>query len=292
MTAVLALAASLFWGFSDFGGGLLTRRFPALTVVVTSQAVVVVVLGAIVIATGGWSEAGPRLWFAAAAGVAHTVGLLCFYRALSRGPMGVVSPLATIGVVVPVAVGLALGEPPVPVQCAGMLAAVVGITLAGGPERRGAPVQFGTIALTLAAACGFGAAMALIAQASVNVTGLFLALFVQRLCSLTTSGAALAVAVRRGTTALPRENPVRPGLAVLWRSFPALALVGLADVAANGTYAMAARGGLVAVAAVLASLYPVVTALTARLVLKERLLMVQAVGAALALGGSVLIAVG
>jgi drug/metabolite transporter (DMT)-like permease len=302
MTAVFALAASLLWGLSDFGGGLLTRRFPALTVVVTSQAAVVVVLGGIVIATGGWSEAGPRLWFAAAAGVAHTVGLLCFYRALSQGPMGVVSPLAITGVAVPVVVGLALGQPAVPLQFAGMLAAVIGIMLAGGPELRGAPVQLRTIALTLAAACGFGATMALIAQASVTVTGLFLALFVQRLCSVTISGTALAVSVRRGATALPQENPTQEnptqrgltqrGLAVLWRSLPALALVGMADVAANGTYAMAARIGSVAVAAVLASLYPVVTALAARLVLKERLLMIQAVGAVLALSGSVLVAAG
>lgn len=61
-----------------------------------------------------------------------------------------------------------------------------------------------------------------------------------------------------------------------WGLLPALAFVGLADVAANGTYSVAAQSGPVTVAAVLSSLYPVVTALAAFAVLKERLRTVQA----------------
>lgn len=75
-------------------------------------------------------------------------------------------------------------------------------------------------------------------------------------------------------------------------SLPALAFVGLADVAANGTYSVAAHAGPVTVAAVLASLYPVITAVAARSVLKERLRAVQAAGAGLALVGTVLLATG
>lgn len=61
---------------------------------VVSQAIAAVVLGVIVVATGGWSEAGPRLWFAVAAGLVGPVALICFYKALALGPMGVVSPSA------------------------------------------------------------------------------------------------------------------------------------------------------------------------------------------------------
>ncbi|MGY3062811.1 putative membrane protein [Streptomyces sp. TE3672] len=99
-------------GLADFGGGLLTRRAPALTVVVVSQAVAAVVLGAVVVATGGWSEAGPRLWFAVAAGVVGPVAMLSFYQAPALDPMGVVSPLGSLGVVVPVSIGLLAGERP------------------------------------------------------------------------------------------------------------------------------------------------------------------------------------
>lgn len=79
---------------------------------------------------------------------------------------------------------------------------------------------------------------------------------------------------------------------LLWASLPALAFVGLADVAANGTYAIAAQNGPVTVAAVLANLYPVVTVIAALLFLKERLRLVQATGAGLALVGTVLLASG
>ncbi|AXE76683.1 DMT family transporter [Streptomyces atratus] len=288
MTALFALATSLLWGLADFGGGLLTRRTPALTVVVVSQTAAAVVLGVIVIATGGWSEAGPQLWFAVAAGAVGPVAMLSFYKALALGPMGVVSPLGSLGVAVPVSVGIVVGERPGLLQFAGVGVAVVGIVLAGGPQLRGAPVQRRAVLLTLVAAFGFGSVMSLIAEASTTVTGLFLALFVQRLTNIAVGGSALYVSVRRGARALPEEG----GAAVVLAALPALVFVGLADVAANGTYSIAAQHGPVTVAAVLASLYPVVTALAARGVLKERLRGVQAAGAGLALVGTVLLATG
>ncbi|MFD4263030.1 DMT family transporter, partial [Streptomyces sp. NPDC058534] len=232
-----------------------------------------------------WSEASAHLWFAVAAGLVGPVAMLAFYKALALGPMGVVSPLGSLGVAVPVGVGLALGERPGLPQFAGILVAVAGVVLAGGPQLRGAPVQRRTVALTLVAAFGFGAVMALIAEASTTLTGLFLALFVQRVTNVAAGGLALWVSVRRGAAALPPEG-------FPWGSLPALGFVGLADVAANGTYSIAAQHGPVTVAAVLASLYPVVTALAARGFLSERLRAVQAAGAGLALVGTLLLATG
>jgi drug/metabolite transporter (DMT)-like permease len=218
-----------------------------------------------------------------AAGLVGPVGMLAFYKALALGPMGVVSPLVSLSIAVPVAVGLVLGERPGLVQFAGIAVAVVGVVLAGGPHFRGAPVQRQAVLLTLVAAFGFGAVMALIAEASSTLTGLFLALFVQRVTNVVTGGTALYAAVRRGSVAPPK---------IAWESLPALAFVGLADVAANGTYSLAAQRGPVTVAAVLASLCPVVTALAARGFLSERLRRIQAAGAGLALVGTVLLATG
>ncbi len=103
--------------------------------------------------------------------------------------------------------------------------------------------------------------------------------------TLAAGGAALYASVLRGTPALPEGGPVRSSL-------PALAFVGPADVAANGTYAVATQHGPVTVAAVLAALYPVVTALTARGFLSERPRAVQAAGAGPALVGTLLLATG
>ncbi|MFE7595289.1 EamA family transporter [Kitasatospora sp. NPDC057512] len=281
MTVLLALSASLLTGLADFGGGVLTRRLPALAVVVASQAAAAVVLLLAVLATGGWTEASPALWYAVAAGVIGPFAMLAFYRALALGPMGVVSPLATVGVVVPVGVGLALGERPGLGQAAGIAVAVAGVVLAGGPERGGPAAARTALLLTLGAAFGFGATMALVSHASAG-GGLLLVLCVQRLVNIAVGGAALLLGPR-GTGA---PGPL-PGL----RSrLPLLTGIGLADVAGNATYAMASHGGSAATAAVLASLYPVVTALLARGLLKERLRPVQVVGAGLAVAGTLLLA--
>ncbi|MDB1089407.1 DMT family transporter [Streptomyces sp. ACA25] len=283
----LALATSFLWGLADFGGGMLSRRIPALTVVVVSQVLAAVALGAVVLTTGAWSAGSDRLWFAAAAGLIGPVAMICFYRALALGPMGVVSPLAATAVAVPVGVALLLGERPGALQYAGILVAVAGIVMAGGPQLRGAPVQQQAVVLTVIAAVGFGMVMVLIAEAATTVQGLLLALFVQRLCNAAVGGAALGVALRRGLPVLPDG-----GLRALLPALPALSFVGLADVAANGTYALAAGIGPVTVAAVLASLNPVITALAARGMLQERLLVVQAAGAGLAMAGTLLLASG
>ncbi|MEU4114576.1 EamA family transporter [Kitasatospora sp. NPDC028055] len=287
MTALLALAASLLTGLGDFGGGILTRRLPALAVVVVSQATAAAVLLLAVLATGGWADASPALWYAVAAGVIGPFAMLAFYRALALGPMGVVSPLATVGVAVPVGLGLALGERPGPAQLAGIAVAVAGVVLAGGPERGGPAAARTALLLTLAAAFGFGANMSLLAQASAG-GGLLLVLCVQRLVNIAVGGAALLYSLR-GVYSLrgAADGGLLPGLRA---RLPLLTAVGLLDVAGNAAYASASHGGSAAVAAVLASLYPVVTALLARGVLKERLRPVQVVGAGLAVAGTLLLA--
>jgi drug/metabolite transporter (DMT)-like permease len=199
--------------------------------------------------------------------------------------MGVVSPLASLAVAVPLSVGLVLGERPGLLRVAGIAVAVTGVVLAGGPRLGGAAAGPRRVGLALLAPRGSRAAPALFAEAATTVTGLFLALFVQRVTNVAVGGAALHVSSRRGGAALPEGG-------FPWRTLPALGFVGLADVAANGTYSVAAQHGPVTVAAVLASLYPVVTALAARGFLSERLRAVQAAGAGLALVGTLLLATG
>ena len=81
-------------------------------------------------------------------------------------------------------------------------------------------------------------------------------------------------------------------LGVRRTDLPLLAVTGGADAAANGTYAFASRSSLLTVAAVLASLYPVVTALLAYRVHGERLRRVQVIGVGVTLVGVVLLAGG
>ncbi len=276
MTVLLALASSLLWGTSDFLGGTATRRLPALLVVGVSQAVALIGLVPLALLLGA---APGSLVDGVLAGVAGVVGLAAFYSALSTGTMGVVAPIASLGALVPVTVGLARGETPTAVQGVGIAVAVVGVVLASGPELSGrAPAR--PLLLAVLAAAGFGAVAVLLADgASASPGAVVVTLLLMRTTSV---GLLVAVAV------LARQPVTRPGRSDL----PLLAAVGVGDVAANATYAFASRGGLLSVVSVLASLYPVVTVLLARQVLGERLLVIQGVGAFTTLGGVALLAAG
>ncbi len=275
MPYALALLSSLLWGSADFGGGLLARRINAVAVVAWSQAVGLVAVSALVVATGSWADVGAWLPWAVASGLAGSSALVAFYAALASGTMGVVSPIAALGAVVPFLVGTLSGERPSAWQVVGVAVAVAGAVLASGPELRGAAGPR-PVVLALLAGLGFGAALVFIARGA--DTSSLLTLTGMRATSVACF--AVAALVLRSVGGVVRRDLVP------------LALLGTCDVTANLAYAVASTQGYVSLIAVLASLYPVTTVLLARLVLHERMRPVQAVGVAGALAGVVLVSVG
>jgi len=269
MLAVLALASSGLWGTSDFFAGLRSRTVSPPAVVGISQACALVVLTVLVLREGAPGLDGWPVW-AFGAGVAGSVGLVSFYAALASGTMGVVSPIAALGAVVPILLGVAGGERPGPVVWTGMAVAVAGAALASGPELTGA-VSRRPVLLACLAAVGFG--FALFALDRGSRVSLLHTLWGMRLTSVTVFCVA-AVAARSVGGARRGDLPV-------------LALIGLGDVTANALFAYASSRGLVSVASVLGSLYPVATLVWARVLLGERLRRVQLVGVTLALVGVV-----
>ena len=85
---------------------------------------------------------------------------------------------------------------------------------------------------------------------------------------------------------------MRPNLRIAASQFPILALIGLGDMFGNLLYAASASHGLVSITSVLASLYPIVTVVLARIVLKERVARSQEVGVGFTLAGVALISAG
>jgi drug/metabolite transporter (DMT)-like permease len=71
-----------------------------------------------------------------------------------------------------------------------------------------------------------------------------------------------------------------------------VALIGIGDMLGNFLFAAASASGLVSITSVLASLYPIVTVLLARLVLKERVARSQEAGIVLTLAGVAFISAG
>ena len=281
MAAVaFGFATALCWGLADFLGGLRTRRLTLALVLVVSQlcglaAITVVVgLGAIEI------PSGPDLAPALIAGVCQLAGIAALYRALAVGTMSVISPISASGAaVLPVVIGVAAGERPGALQVAGMVGVLAGVVLAtrsaGSEARTGSSRE--ALALSAVAALGFGGFYVGM-DAAVDSTDPLGALLVARIAAAATLAVVLVIA-------RPRLGGSAPDL-------PALALIGLLDVAANACFALGTETGLLSVVAVLASLYPVGTVVLARAVLGERLAAVQAVGVGVALAGVALIAAG
>ncbi len=272
MLALLALASSGAWGAADFGAGVLTRRIPSWAVVMWSQGGGLLAVTLVLVFHGGfhWGPWGP---YAIAAGAVGSLALVCFYAALATGTMGVVAPIASLGVILPVVVGILRGDSAGPLAWVGVAVAVIGVVLASGPELSG-EVGPRPVILAALAAVGFGGVLVLVdlgARVSVLPT-----LWGMRVTSV--AGFSLAALLMRRTGG------------VGGRDLPLLALVGVGDVLANGLYAVAASRGLVSLASVLGSLYPVVTIILARFVLGERLRRVQAVGVVLTVLGALAVA--
>lgn len=276
MPAFLALLASVAWGLADFLGGASSRRLPTSLVVLWSQAAGLVCV-ALVLPLGGWRTPGAYLWWGAAAGVCGVIGTASFYRALALGTMSVAAPIAGTGLVVPVVVGLATGERPSTVALGGIVLAASGVVLASGPELKGEGVRRQSVLYACCAALGFGGSLTLIPRAG------------EGRWAMTTLALTL-VSLGLAVTYVLIRPPDAPGFA---GENPApVVAIGALNVAALSLYAVSASMGLVAVVAVLASLYPVVTVVLAQVVYGERLRGVQLAGVAAAFGGVVCLAAG
>lgn len=276
VTIALALAASVMWGGSDFIAGLLSSRVPARTVVTCSQIVSLLAISIVVVAVGLPLPSGQWWLWGALGGVAEGGGLLALYTGLARGRMGIVTPIAGLGVLVPVLVGVVRGDPMTLLIGAGILLAIIGGVLASGPETSadGEGGDRTSILMAVLAAIGLGAAMVCVDLGS-RISGIH-TLWSMRVASVTAFVLLSLVLTTRWR--MPR------------RLLPGIVVVGLADLSATVLFSIATTSGHLSIAGVLASLYPVTTILLARLVLHERLRPVQAVGVAAALGGIVLIA--
>ena len=270
MASLLALLSSGLWGSADYHAGKLSKRFPAVAVLATSQALGFITGVLLVLLTGAWStEAfgdGGYFFAGALAGLAGYAGLISLYGALSTGRMGVVSPISSLGALIPLAYAIVIkGDQLSTIVSVGVAAALIGGFLASGPEvSQGLPLK--PVLLALSAAIFFGLALVFMAIGSQSS-----ALMTMTMMRTTTLVIGLGIFARyRHIGGLGKPE------------LPILIFIGVADFAANLLLGVATTKGLVSLAMVLGSLYPIATALLAYKFLHERLHKVQYVGIALA----------
>jgi drug/metabolite transporter (DMT)-like permease len=265
---LLALGASLAWGFADFVGPWQGRTLGALRVMLWGQVGGLALL-AIVLAVHG---RGPHHWgvlWAVLAAVSGTLGLYAFYRGMATGTMSVVAPIAGASAIVPVIFGIATGDRPRAIQLVGIGSALVGVALASREHQPDGRRVAAGVGLALLAAIGFGFYFPPMHAA--GAADPWWSSFIFRL----TGGAIVLAAVAL------RRPAIRLGG---WPLAIVLA-VGCGDALGNLLFAASSSRGIVSLTSVLASLYPIVTVALAAIVLKERIAGIQRLGVLLTLLG-------
>ncbi|MFV2062353.1 MAG: EamA family transporter [Chloroflexota bacterium] len=292
LAPALALVSAASWGIGDFAGGIATRHSNNLVTVFIAQAVGLAVATLLLFLSDEAMPGSDALVWAALAGVAGTLGLGCFYLALSRGTMGLVAPLtALLAATIPALIGLASGDEVGPLILLGMVAALVAVVVISSPERRpGAPrlatYQASSVRewlLILGAGVGFAAFFLLIDAAHDAGGAVWWPLFMVKLAGVLAVTLAVLVLVPLGRAVL-----VSVSVAALLMG----SIAGLGDLGGNLFFVLASGEGELAVVVVLSSLYPVSTAVLARIFLHERLGKRKMAGVALAIGGVALIGMG
>ena len=263
MGIALGLLAALLYGSSDFGGGLLSRRLGSLPVtVVGSAGAALLVWPTLLLAPGPGPSARAIVW-GLAAGLGGGTGTLVLYRGLARGQMSVVGPVSAVGAaVVPVVVGVALGERPGPLTIAGVVLALPAIALVATSGTAARGMLRTALVDGLVAGVAFGVLFVGLAQAG-RGAGLW------PVASEQTSTLLVVLAV-----AATSHAPLRMGIRAAGLPF----LSGAAGMIATLAFFYATHYSMLATVAVIVSLYPGVTVLLARVILHERFSFAQRAG--------------
>ena len=295
---MLALISALGYGIADFLAGLAARRAGNVVTVtlLVYAAGTVALLAAVAWHPGGRPDAASVAW-GAASGCGCGAGALFLAAGFRRAPFSVAGPLsAVIGAGLSVLAGLALGNRPGPAAWLGLLLAfpaVMALSAAPGAPRLAGPAgpgeqralwrsrrrgawRAGGGGTGFGVLAGIGCAVSLtgLGQAS-PAAGLWPVLAAQAAALVTTA----AVAAVRGDLRLPPGRAVRPS-----------ACSGLVGAAAAAAYLAAVHTGMLAIAAVVTSLFPAVTVALGVAVENERLSVTRRAGLALTLASAALVA--
>ncbi len=278
MTALLSLIGALIVGASDFGGGVAARRQSPFAVAAWIQAAS---LGLIV--TAVWFIDAPEirtvdLTAGVVAGLSGTFSFVSLYAAFSRGKISLLAPVsASIGAVIPTLVGLGRGESLSVINVVGIVVALIALALVT-QERDGAEADATPpFAFALALLAGLGFSVFFLALAETQQDAGLWPLVTARVVSVPIV-ALIALTLGRDIT-MPRDLRA------------VVIAAGIAEGISNVFAMWAYQRGPLAVAAVLGAFYPVSTVLLARLVLSERLRLVQWIGVGMALAAIPLVVV-
>lgn len=273
-TAVYGLAAVLFWGTSDFLGGYATRRANAFLFTTVVNIGGLILVGTLASGTHAQFPSGRSVLWVLAGGVLGGASLAIFYRALSSGRMGLTAPVAAVlSAAIPTVFGMFTEGLPGKIPVIGFFLAAIGLWLITRAEHGHTPEGIG---LALLAGTGFACFYLCVRQAS-DSSAFWIATF-------TRTGGLLITGV---IVLLQRNFSDITAAGCRWGL-----LTGCIDSLGTILFVRASQTGRLDEAVVISSLYPAVTVLLARILLKEHLTRWRFVGLLAALAAVPMIAAG
>jgi drug/metabolite transporter (DMT)-like permease len=287
--AACSVTAVFLWGAADFAGGYGSRRANAFVLTAFSHVCAFGLMFAIALGQHGAFPSRASIVWAMAAGASGGFSLALFYRALASGQMGLTAPIAAlVGAAIPTVVDIFLEGAPSRWTMAGFALAALAIWLITRPEPTPEPsaepsvenepkssVRPAGLGLAAIAGVGFAGFYLCIHQASGSPVWIAT---LSRVGSFTAT--AIAVIVTRAPLALDRPRATLGMMA------------GFLDITASALFIFASQHGRLDEAVLITSLYPAVTVLLARFVLKEHFSRWKVVGLLAALAAVPMLAAG
>ena len=277
--AAYSVTAVFIWGASDFAGGYGARRANTFVLTAFSHLCAFALMLVIAFAAHGAFPNRASIFWALAAGAIGGFSIAIFYRALASGHMGLAAPIgALLGAAIPTLVDIALEGAPSRWSILGFALAILAIWLIARPEAAGENDESGHpkgVAAAALAGVGFAGFYLCIHQATGSPTWVAA---ISRIGSF--AATSIAILATRAPLQLNRSAT----------TFGALA--GCLDIIGVALFILASQHGRLDEAVVITSLYPAITVLLARIVLKEHFSRWRFVGLLAALAAVPLIAAG
>ncbi len=273
---LLSLCACVAFGSADFIGGLKSRSTPLLTVLLISHVAGFLAIGVLFQFSDASFPSGVRILYTIGAGIASISALACLYQAMVVGPISVAAPITASGAVLPVIAGVFSGDSPGNLQKIGVFLAIVGIILVSMESgEKTQQIGLGVILGLIAGIC-VGAYFILIDAASTD----------------SPIGAAFSMSLSALCLIFVCTIFQKPDLHISKPSYVWIALVGILETSAEALFAVASTLGMLSIVSVVSSLYPAVTVLLAKFLLKEQLETRQWIGVWIAIGSLAFISAG
>ena len=267
MVTFLALAAAVLAGTGDFFGGRATKKTNIVSVLAISHflgLVIILVLAPLMAEEFKTSD----FFLGVLASSFGLMGLTLLYRGLAKSPMAIVAPITAVAcATLPVGWGLFSGEKLATQQVVGVFVGLLAIFLVSWTPGKRTSIKGLLILEALIAGFSFGAFFIVIDGTS------------ETTAPWPVVGSRVFSVLAIFLFVIIRKKSIKPE----GNSAPYIIGAGFFDTLANIALLAALNKGLLSLVSILASFYPAVTVLLARLFLKEIMSTSQLIGLALGL---------